>query len=239
MNNNSKLKVIRVSPGNLNSCWRGVYYEKKAFPKPLVHPDIASIWQLFGQLMEMGKRVQQQVRAEWQNQGVLLSSEKWVPWNDFGLSGRYDAICKVDGKLILYEIKGVKLDFLNFVKKTKTPREEHRKQLIIYHFLLKKNFPQLEPHLLYVDRKMGERYSLPIQYQEDEVLELINQVKELKRAIDEEKLPKVAETVILNFYTNKYDVSMQALTCKYHALCLEDDHWYEKAKKKVQELNEK
>lgn len=87
-------KRLTISTGDLASCPRGVYYKKKKTPEPLVHPKIAQTWQLFGMLAEKGKLIQQRITEEWQSQGVLLSPERFIPWNDF-VTGKYDAIVKL------------------------------------------------------------------------------------------------------------------------------------------------
>ena len=230
---NLKQKKLTISAGDLNSCPRGVYYKKKNTPEPLVHPKIAEIWQLFGRLQEMGQAVQKTITQEWQSKGVLLSPERFIPWNDF-VTGKYDAIVKVDGKPVLYEIKRAG----KAIRESKTPvfYDEHRFQLIIYHYFLKKNFPGLIPRILYGDLKSGFRLEIPVDYTEDEVLALLDKAKKLKENIENDILPDCLEKFSMNKLTGKYDISMSAITCKYHGLCLEDEQWYTKA---LEELKEK
>jgi len=223
-------KKLTISAGDLNSCPRGVYYKKKKTPEPLVHPKIAEIWQLFGRLQEMGQVVQKSITQEWIADGSLLSPERFIPWNDY-LTGKYDAIVKVDGKPVLYEIKRAG----KAIRESKTPMyyDEHRLQLIIYHYFLKRNFPGLTPKLLYADSK-GFRLEFPVNYEEREVLALLEKAKKLKEDIENEILPDHLETISINKFTGNHEVSISAITCKYHGLCLEDDHWYSKALEEIE-----
>ncbi len=229
---NSKQKKLTISAGDLNSCPRGVYYKKKGTPEPLVHPKIAEIWQLFGRLQEMGQVVQKSVTQEWISNGSLLSPERFIPWNDY-VTGKYDAIVKVGGKPVLYEIKRAG----KAIRESKTPAyyNEHRNQLIIYHYFLKRNFPGLAPKLLYADSK-GYRLEIPVDYEEKEVLALLEKAKKLKEAIENNILPDLLEMFSISKFTGKKEIAMSAITCRYHGLCLEDDRWYPKALEEVAKM---
>lgn len=225
-------RKLTISTGDLNSCPRGVYYKKKGAPEPLVHPKIAEIWQLFGRLQEMGQVVQKNVTQEWISDGSLLSPERFIPWNDY-VTGRYDAIVKVNGKPVLYEIKRAG----KAIRDSKTPvfYDGHRSQLIIYHYFLRRNFPGLIPKLLYADSK-GFRIEIPVDYEEKEVLSLLEKAKKLKESIENNILPDCLEIISTNKFTGKKEISMSAITCKYHGLCLGDDHWYSKALEELQKF---
>lgn len=220
-------KKIRVSAGDLTNCPRGVYYKKKDTPLPLVHPKIAEIWQLFGRLQEQGQAIQKMVTNEWLKQAVLVSPERFVPWNDYNITGKYDAIVKVDGQFILYEIKGGGKQI--FANDNREPFDEHRSQVIIYHYLLKNNFPGIKPRILYVSRSSGERLEIPVDYDEAEFANLAQKAKMLIGAVEKDQPPPPVETISWNKFQNKKDISMAAITCKYHSLCLGDDYWHPKA----------
>lgn len=224
----TKVKKLTISAGDLTSCPRGVYYKKKKVPEPLVHPKIVEIRELFGRLQEQGQRIQKMVIEEWQSQCVLLSPERFIPWNDY-LTGKYDAIVRVDGRPVLYEIKGGgKTIFNNNLKKPES-YDEHRLQVIIYHYFLKRNFPGLQTRILYVERSGSRRLEIPIEYEESEIVLLLEKAVQLKTSVENSILPEPVKTIAWNKFNQKYDISLAALTCKHHALCLGDDHWYEKA----------
>ncbi len=225
-----------VSAHDVTSCARGVYYKKKKTPLPLVHPRIAEIMQLFGRLMEKGQQIQKMVMEEWRRKDILVSPERFIPWNDYGITGKYDAIVRVNGEFILYEVKGGgKSIFENNFEKPE-PYDEHKTQVMIYHYFLKKNFPRLKARLLYVERSGDKRLEIPIQYEEKDFLSVIEKAKNLQEALEQDILPEPAPTITWSKFQNKNDINMSALTCKYHALCLEDDHWYPKALEKLKSL---
>ena len=228
-----KVKKLTISAGDLNSCPRGVYYRKKNTPEPLVHPKIAEIWQLFGRLQEMGQAAQKQITQEWIADGSLLSPERFIPWNDY-VTGKYDAIVKVDGSPVLYEIKRAS----KAVRESKSPvyYDEHRMQVIIYHYFLKRNFPGLTARLLYFDKSSGKRIEIPIDYEEKEVLNLLDKAKKLKESIEQNILPDCKDTISISKFTGNHEIAMSAITCKYHGLCLEDDHWYPKALEEIEKI---
>lgn len=224
---------IRISAGDLTSCPRGVYYKKKKTELPLVHPKIAEIWQLFGRLSEQGQKIQKMMVEEWSKNGVLISPERFIPWNDFDITGKYDAIIKKDGEFVLYEVKGGgKMIFDNDLDKPE-PFDEHRLQVIIYHYFLRKNFPGLKTKILYVSRSNGDRLELPIEYDDEEIQAFLNKARLLKESIENDMIPDPIETISWNKFKKSKDISMAAITCKYHSLCLEDDHWYPKALEEV------
>lgn len=228
-------KRLTISAGDLTSCPRGIYYKKKKTPEPLVHPKIAQTWQLFGMLAEKGKLIQKKIIEEWQSQGILISPERFIPWNDF-VSGKYDAIVKVKGKLLLYEVKGGgKAVFNNKLDKPE-PYDEHRIQVILYHYFLKRNFPGIKARILYIERSGDRRLEIPIEYGDQEILSLLKKAKVLKESIGNDVLPEPTKTIAWNKFLQKNDISMAAITCKYHALCLNDDRWYEKASKEVKSI---
>ena len=235
---NQVAKRLTISAGDITSCPRGVYYKKKKTPEPLVHPKIAETWQLFGMLAEKGKIIQQRITEEWRSKNILISPERFIPWNDF-VSGKYDAIVRIDGELVLYEVKGGgKAVFNNKLEKPE-PYDEHRFQVILYHYFLKRNFPGLKPRILYIERSGERRLELPIEYEEQEALDLLEKAKVLKELIETDVLPEPKKTISWNKFLQKHDISMAAITCRYHGLCLNDDHWYPKALQEVAKKNSK
>jgi len=228
-----------VTAGDLTSCPRGVFYKKKKTPLPLVHPKIAEIWQLFGRLQEQGQKIQKALTLEWQERQVLVSPERFIPWNEYGITGKYDAIVKEEDRFVLYEVKGAGKAIFDNSLETPQPYDEHRKQVIIYHYFLKERFPKLTAKILYVERGGERRLEIPIDYSEEEFSQLAKSAKDLIEAIVNDQPPKPAETIVWNKFLNKYDINMAAITCRWHALCLGNDHWYEEALQQLEKLSKK
>lgn len=235
------MKKFTISAGDVTNCLRGVVYKKMDKEKPPLHPEIEKLLALFREFADLGQQIQNKVRKFWQDKGVLIAKEDWIPFNDFGFTGKFDAICTIKGKLILYEIKGAGNSFFNWVSENKQPRPEHKIQLMIYYEMLKKNFPGLEPRLLYVsrnafkyDRKL-KGVELPITYTEDEFKVAINNANLVRIALEGGELPPAAPAIVFTFPDNKKDVNMTAITCRHHALCLDNKNWFAETKKKLGE----
>ncbi len=230
---------LYFSAWDILSCPLGVYYKKKKFPLPLVHPEIARIRENYARVAEAGRLIQQKLRRKWMADHVLLAAENKIP-NDWDLWCKFDALCKINGKLILYEIKGVGEDFFERIKRTGEPRKDNRIQLIIYHNFLRQKYPELKSILLYVNRKDPEQtLEIPLEYSNDEVEEIHHKVLALKDSIEKEIPPEPAGNITFDPYENRYMVNPVAITCEYHGLCNGDDYWYPKAEEKVDRLNGK
>lgn len=139
--------------------------------------------------------------------------------------------------MVLYEVKGGGKTVFNNTLEKPEPYDEHRLQVMLYHYFLKRNFPGLKPRILYVERSGDRRLEIPIEYEEPEILSLLQKAKVLKESIESNVLPEPTKTIAWNKFLQKHDISMAAITCKYHALCLKDDHWYTKAVEEMTKNN--
>lgn len=235
---NKITRKLYFSAWDIISCLRGVYYKKKKIPLPLIHPEIVKIRENYARVAEAGRLIQQKLRRKWMADHVLLAAENKIP-NDWDLWCKFDALCKVNGKLILYEIKGVGEDFFERVRKTGEPRKDNRIQLIIYHHFLRQKYPDLKPVLLYVNRKNPDQtLEIAIEYSDDEVEEIHQTVLMLKEGIEKEMPPEPTGNIIIDPYEKRYLVNPVAITCEYHGLCTGDDYWYPKAIEEIERLNE-
>lgn len=231
------IRKLTFSAWDIISCHRGVYYKKKRVPLPLIHPEVAKIRENYARVAEVGKQIQQRLRRKWMAEHVLLAAENKIP-NDWDLWCKFDALCKINGQLILYEIKGVGEDFFERVRQTGVPRKDNRIQLIIYHHLLRSKYPDLKPILLYVNRKDPDQIlEIPVEYSEDEVESLHQTVLMLKEGIEKETPPEPVNNITLESYEERYMVNPVAITCDYHGICSGDDYWYPKAVEEIERLN--
>lgn len=228
---------LYFSAGDIISCPRGVYYKKRKFPLPFLHPEVVKIKENFARVAEAGKQIQQRLRRKWMSDHVLLAAENKIP-NDWGLWCRFDALCRINGQLILYEIKGVSEDFFERIKKTGEPRKDNRIQLILYHYFLSSKYPNLKPILIYVNRKDPDQIlEIPVEYSEQELESIHQTVLRLKEGIEKEIPPEPVENIIFDTYEKIYVVNPVAITCDYHGICSDDDYWYPKAYEKAKRLN--
>jgi hypothetical protein len=233
-----KTAKLYFSAWDIISCPRGVYYKKKKIPLPFLHPEVVKIRENYVRVAEAGKLIQQRLRSKWMADRVLLAAENKIP-NDWNLWCKFDALCRINGQLILYEIKGVGEEFFDRIRQTGKPREDNRIQIMIYHHFLQSKYPSLKPVLLYVNRKNpDETLEIPVEYSEDEIESLHEKVLMLKEGIEKEIPPEPIENIVFDSYEKRYMVNPVAITCDYHGICSSDDYWFPRAEEEAERLNE-
>lgn len=226
-----------LSAWDVISCARGVYYKKKKFPLPFLHPEIVKIKENYARAAEAGMTIQKKLRKKWLDEHILLSAENRIP-NDWGILCKFDALCDINGRLVLYEIKGVSGDFFERIRRTGEPRKDNRIQIILYHHFMSSKYPDLKPVLLYVNRKdPAQTIEVPVQYSEEELESVHDTVLRLRDGIEKEIPPEPAGNIIFDTFEKRYMVNPVAITCDYHGICSNDDYWYPNAEEEVERLN--
>lgn len=218
-----------LSPGNLTACWRGVYYEKKQFPKPSLYPDIEKTLEHFRQLAELGQKFQRSLTTTWRQRGTLVEPERWLPDNQWNIRGKFDAICDNHGTPTLVEIKGAGDRFFEWYKAKQQPLPAHRLQVLTYLLIMRDQFPGLQPVVLYVNRATKTTLLLPVTWNENDLLGIQTNVEKLRGYLENDELPPPAENIVRHLITGDPDVNLTAITCRYHTLCTDDERWYPKA----------
>lgn len=218
-----------LSPGDLTSCWRGVYYKRKKYETPGMHEDIKETLAYFRKLGEIGSAFQKFLTADWKKRNVLLASESWLPDNPWNIKGKFDVICNVGGVPTVVEIKGAGDAFFEWYKTQNTPLPSHKTQVLVYYLIMRQQYPGLKPKVLYVNRKTRKSFALDIEPQQDELDAITEKIEELHLYLENDELPPPAPAIDTHLVTGLKAVSMAALTCRYHALCTNDTNWYEDA----------
>lgn len=225
-----------ISATDVTNCLRGVYYKKQKKEAPPLHPELLKQFDLFRTFGETGQAIQNRLTAFWKKKGSLVSGGDFIPSDQLGFTGRYDTICKIGNKLVLYEIKGAGKSFFDEVRESKKPRDYHKTQLMIYHKALLDQYPDIEPRLLYVSRSIFREGKLmgveiPIAYTDEEFQTAMERANLVRAAMAGGELPPAVGST--EEYDGKQVVSMNAMMCRHHALCLNNDHWYEDTKREL------
>lgn len=225
-----------ISATDITNCLRGVMYKKQKKEAPPLHPELMAQFDLFRTFGETGQAIQNRLTAFWKKKGSLVSAGDFIPSEELGFTGRYDTICKIGNTLVLYEIKGAGKSFFDEVRESKQPRGYHKIQLMIYHRSLLDQYPDIEPRLLYVSRSIFREGKLagveiPIHYTEDEFQKSIHNADLVRKALIGGQLPPAVPAI--EKYGGKDVVSMNAMMCRHHTLCLGNDHWYEDTKREL------
>ncbi len=227
----------RISATDITGCLRGLVYKKRGTAAPPLHPDILRTLELFRTFGETGQAIQQKLTAFWRAKGCLVDGGDFIP-SDAGFTGRYDTICQIRGKLVLYEIKGVSQHFFAWVKEHREPRPYNVIQLMLYHKALLPRYPDIEPRLLYASRVLFKQGKLagveiPVSYSEQQYGRALADASSVRDALAGGQLPAAWPAIEHDPQTGKPDIAMNALTCRHHALCLDDEQWYAKAKREL------
>ncbi len=225
-----------ISATDITNCLRGIVFKKQKKEAPTLHPELLAQFDLFRTFGETGQAIQNRLTAFWSKKGSLVSAGDFIPSEAFGFTGRYDTICTIGNKLVLYEIKGAGKTFFDEVRESKQPRDYHKVQLMIYHRSLLEHYPDIEPRLLYVSRSVFREGKLmgveiPIHYTDEEFHNAVDNADLVRRALLGGTLPPAVPAT--EEYHGKQVVSMNAMMCRHHALCLENDHWYEDTKREL------
>jgi hypothetical protein len=228
-----------ISATDITKCLRGVVYKKQGKERPKLHPEIKELLEMFRKLGKIGYQIQDKVVEFWRNKGSLIEADGWVPVEQYGFTGRFDAICKIQGKTVLYEIKGVSHSYYEWVAESKQARDYNKIQTMIYHQSMLGKYPDLEPRILYFSRKLFKQGQLKpieikIDYSEDDFRKIQKNSKQIHLAISGGEMPPHLPDIEIDQITGKKIVSFGAMTCEYHALCTGDGNWYEHAKEKVE-----
>jgi len=236
-----------ISATDITNCLRGVIYKKQGKDAPALRPEIKKTLEFFSTLGDLGRQIESEIIKFWLKNDRLLNAGEFIPYTALGFTGKYDAICKIKGKSILFEIKGVGKSFFEKVSNDRLPRSYNKVQTMIYHRALLGKYPDIEPHILYVSRdefKKGNLKSIdiPITYSDEEFNEVIKKADLVRLALNGGELPPPTPAIEFNSERNINDISMNAITCRHHALCLDDPDWYVHALQKLgrspQELSE-
>lgn len=227
-------RLDTISATDITNCLRGVVYKKQKKEPPPLHPELLAQFDRFRAFGETGQAIQNRLTAFWRAKGSLVSPGDFIPAEEFGFTGRYDAICRIRNALVLYEIKGVSASFFDEVRASKRGRDYHRIQLMVYHHALAERYPGIEPRLLYVSRSLFRKGTLagveiPINYTEGEFQKVTADADLVRAALRGGALPPAASAI--EEFEGKQVISMNAMLCRHHALCLGNDHWYEDAKR--------
>lgn len=229
----SSIKKQYITPYDITACWRGVFYERKNVPKPILHPDITRMLDHFRTLADTGRKVHAYVTRIWRERGTLISSEHALPKNAWGIRGKFDAICRENDTQVLVEIKSASAGLYEWYKETGNALPSHRIQLLTYYLVMREHFPDLLLKILYVNRATRRACTLPIIPTEKELCVLIEKIETLQRMCVSDELPPCVPAIEPDLINGTPTISMTAMTCRYHSLCLQNDAWYEDAKAQV------
>jgi CRISPR/Cas system-associated exonuclease Cas4 (RecB family) len=145
--------------------------------------------------------------------GVLKDEEIVIPKNEFGISGRADGIVNINGEDILIEIKTINTYDM------KEPLEEHKQQISLYMYFLKRKYPNLKRGILVYESKGTQAiFEFPIEPDEEYVKTLLEEFRKLDVLIKAGKVPDISSSYI--------NLKFPCLRCRFKKYC-----WNEKGER--------
>jgi len=160
-------------------CPRQIYFSLKGYPRKEPDPRLLRIF-------EHGDHTHMRIMSVLFSLGLVKACEVEIPKNDL-LHGRADAIISIDGIPYVVEIKSVNA----FKFKNEIPEPDHIKQLQLYlHF-----FKIKEGILLYENKDTQELKEFIIKYDEETVKELLKFFSELKKNVEESRVPDIPPNI--------------------------------------------
>ncbi|PIV12885.1 MAG: hypothetical protein COS47_00155 [Candidatus Nealsonbacteria bacterium CG03_land_8_20_14_0_80_36_12] len=200
-----------------DKCPRQIFFKFKKAPRKEMEARILRIF-------DQGNYVHLRLMRDLFSLGIVVASEIDIPPKE-DISGRADAIIRIDNELYLVDFKSINSSILQRMEK---PKEEHVLQLQLYlHFFnLKKGI------LLYEGKDTSELKEFPVNYDKKLVKKVLNDFKRLKINVQKNLLPQQLPD---------YPENWQCQYCQFKEICSiagpENVKW-EDLKKKIESQNE-
>jgi CRISPR/Cas system-associated exonuclease Cas4 (RecB family) len=224
---------------DLNSCLRGAFYRRKGLPPTSIIPP-----ERMG-IMEVGKIVEEWIVNKVKLSGNLIAEQLRVEAPEYEASGKIDLILDEGGRPVLYEIKSTNSFSFKYKVKSKEPQPQHKLQALFYLWRLRNyghpdlpqvNFSNINGRLIYVSRDDLSRLVIPVDYSENAVQQIVEQLEVLNSSWKKDELPPVPDPVIYDKDKGKWGINWVCDFCGYHELCAGRD-WRVRAEQEVKERN--
>ncbi len=195
--------------------------------------------------MEVGKIVEEWIVNKVKQSGSLVAEQLRVEAPEYEASGKVDLILDEGGRPVLYEIKSTNSFSFKYKVKNKQPQPQHKLQTLFYLWRLRNHghqdcpgvdFSKLEGRLIYVSRDDLNRLIIPVNYSEEAIKPIIDQLEILNSSWKMDELPPIPEPVVFDGERGKWAINFVCDFCAYHELCAGRD-WRAKAEQEVKERN--
>ncbi|GBD33892.1 hypothetical protein HRbin34_00193 [bacterium HR34] len=156
-------------------CPRSIFFKFKNVPREEME---ARLLRLF----EHGDYIQMQILNILFSLGIVRASEIYIPPNEI-ITGRADAIITLNDKLYVVDFKSINSMLF---KKLDAPKEENVNQIQLYmhYFKIPRGI------LLYMDKDTSDIKEFILEYDKELCEKLINDLKKLKKNIEENIVPE-------------------------------------------------
>jgi len=176
-------------------CPRQIFFKFKKAPAEKMEPRILRIF-------DQGNYVHLRLMRDLFSLGVAVASEINIPSKE-DISGRADAIVRVDDELYVVDFKSINSMILNRLKE---PKKENvlQLQLYLHFFKIKKGI------LLYEGKDTSVIKEFLVEYDEDMANEILSDFKRLKINVKKDLIPKRLPD---------YSTNWQCRYCQFKEIC--------------------
>lgn len=192
-------KPTHFYASGINKCPRQMFFDFKKAPKKDLDANIL-------RLFELGNRVHQMiVDAMVSAKDIeVIAAEINIPPQEL-VSGRVDAIIKIEDELIVLDIKSINGRAFGYLKEAK---EDHilQIQLYLYYYKIQKGM------LLYVDKDTLRMKEYIVEYDETVVKNLLEELAILRKQIENNEVPE---------RLSNYPTFWKCKYCAYRRICKE------------------
>jgi CRISPR/Cas system-associated exonuclease Cas4 (RecB family) len=116
---------FRFSPSNIGKCPRYIVYDMLGYKRPEMPPRITRI-------TENGNYMHERYQTLFADMGVLIQDELPIKDAELCISGRTDALIRLNSELVLVELKSANQKKTDKMKKANAPLPEFEMQLQLY-----------------------------------------------------------------------------------------------------------
>jgi hypothetical protein len=118
-------KEFKFYPSSIGKCPREIVYAMLGYPRPEIPSRVLRIF-------DNGDSMHERYQNWFAEMGILISPELPIKDDELGISGRTDALIRLNDELILVELKSSNANQFERMQKAGAPREEFSQQLQLY-----------------------------------------------------------------------------------------------------------
>lgn len=156
---------FKFYPSSIAKCRREVVYQMLGYPKEDIPTRVLRIF-------DNGDCMHERYQNWFAEMGILISPELPLKDKELCISGRTDALIKINDELILVELKSANDRSFNLMVKKNEPKEDYVMQLQLY-----LHITGIDKGIIFIENKNDQSIlEFPITYDEEMAEELIDKI---------------------------------------------------------------
>lgn len=189
---------FKFYPSSIAKCRREIVYQMLGYPKQDIPTRVLRIF-------DNGDSMHERYQNWFAEMGILISPELPLKNEELCISGRTDALIRINDELVLVELKSANDRSFGWMVKKNEPKEDYVMQLQLYLHLT-----GIDKGIILIENKNDQTIlEFPIAYDKEMSNELINKIK---YCVDHAKSNEIPE----RDYTKS---TFQCKYCDYAEMC--------------------